>query len=96
MSAEARPLRLLLVADVAPNPDSGAAGTDLAIASELERQGHEVVAVWEDRIRHRIRHWNLHHLLEQPRVARRARQQKPAVALRPSLARIRAAHQRYA
>jgi glycosyltransferase involved in cell wall biosynthesis len=71
MSVE-RALRILLVADFSPRVDSGAAGTELAIQAELERQGHEVAAIWEDGISHRIRHWNLHHLLEQPRAIREA------------------------
>jgi glycosyltransferase involved in cell wall biosynthesis len=65
-------LRVVMIADFAPNPDSGAAGTELAIAAELERQGHSVRTIWEDRLPHRIRHWNLHHLLEQPGALRDA------------------------
>ena len=67
-----RPLRILFLADFDPNPNSGAAGTELELANELERQGHEIVRVWGDSLPHRVRHWNLHHLLEQPRTYRDA------------------------
>lgn len=67
-AVDRQPLRLLFVADFAPNPDSGAAGTEIQLSAELGRQGHQVETVWGDRLPHRIRHWNLHHLLEQPRA----------------------------
>ena len=65
------PLRVLLVADMEPNRDSGAAGTDMEVADELERQGHDVVRRWSDSFPHRIRHWNLYHLIEQPAAMKR-------------------------
>jgi len=71
MSA-ARPLRVLFLADVSPDPSSGAADTELRLADELEALGHEVVRVWGDALPHRLRHWNLHHLFEQPRAYRDA------------------------
>lgn len=61
-----------MVMDAEPRRDTGAAGTEIAIADELERQGHRVRRIFGDRLRHRIRHWNLHHLLEQPGTYRRA------------------------
>jgi glycosyltransferase involved in cell wall biosynthesis len=64
------PLRLLFLADFVPDPNSGAAGTEIQLSAELVRQGHEVETVWGDRLPHRIHHWNLHHLLEQPRAYR--------------------------
>lgn len=60
-----------MIADVDPDPNSGAAGTELALARELGNIGHEVVTVWRQELRHRIRHWNLHHLIEQPIEYRR-------------------------
>jgi glycosyltransferase involved in cell wall biosynthesis len=59
-------VRILVGADVTPNLDSGAAGTVLATNEALRELGHEVDAFWGDAIRHRIRHWNLHYLLELP------------------------------
>lgn len=66
------PLRILMAMDADPNPDSGAAGTELAIASHLRLQGHAVRNLWATDLPHRIRHWNLHHLVEQPEGYRRA------------------------
>lgn len=66
------PLRTVMLMDADPNPDTGAAGKGIAIARELERQGHRVRTIWGDRLSHRIAHWNLHHLLEQPRAYRSA------------------------
>ncbi|HVS10404.1 MAG TPA: glycosyltransferase family 4 protein [Planctomycetota bacterium] len=63
-------LRILLVADMEPRRDSGAAGTEIELAEELARQGHEVLCRWHDALPHRIGHWNLYHLLEQPRAMR--------------------------
>ncbi len=68
----AQSLRILLLADVRPDPNSGAAGTEMRLADELEGLGHEVVRVWADHLPHRVQHWNLHHLLEQPRGYRAA------------------------
>lgn len=65
-------LRILMVADVAPNPDSGAAGAEVQLGNALEALGHDVVQVWRDDLSHRIRHGNLHQLLEQPRAYRTA------------------------
>jgi len=63
-------LRILMLADFAPNPDSGAAGTEFALATELRRQGHELESLWADCLPHHIRHWNLYHLFEQPGAIR--------------------------
>jgi glycosyltransferase involved in cell wall biosynthesis len=67
-----RPLRILMLADVRPDPNSGAAGTEMRLGDELEALGHDVTRGWADALPHRIRHWNLHHLLEQPRGYRAA------------------------
>jgi glycosyltransferase involved in cell wall biosynthesis len=66
------PLRLLFLADFVPDLNSGAAGTELQLSAELARQGHAVDTIWGDRLSHRVRHWNLHHLVEQPRSYRAA------------------------
>ena len=71
-SNDLRPLRLLFLADFVPDPNSGAAGTEIQLSSELRRQGHAVDTIWGDELPHRVRHWNLHHLLEQPRAYRQA------------------------
>ncbi len=69
-ASNSRPLHLLFLADFTPDPNSGAAGTEIQLSAELARQGHAVDTVWGDRLPHRVRHWNLHHLLEQPRAYR--------------------------
>lgn len=74
----ADPLRLLFLADFDPNPNSGAAGTEIQLSAELRRQGHAVDTIWGDALPHRVRHWNLHHLLEQPRAYWRAIQSRLA------------------
>jgi glycosyltransferase involved in cell wall biosynthesis len=65
-------MRILVGADVPPNPDSGAAGTVFATSESLRALGHEVDEIWSGDLRHRIRHWNLHYLLELPRSYRNA------------------------
>lgn len=65
-------MRILVGADVPPNPDSGAAGTVVATNAALRELGHQVDEIWADDLGHRIRHWNLHYLLELPREYRRA------------------------
>jgi glycosyltransferase involved in cell wall biosynthesis len=64
------PLRILVAADVPANPNSGAAGTVFATNAALRALGHDVEEVWADDLPHRIRHWNLHYLLELPRAYR--------------------------
>ena len=67
-----RSLRILTVADVPPDPDSGAAGTVYHTNVAFRELGHEVYEVWADQLGpRRIRHGNLHSLLEQPRTYRR-------------------------
>jgi glycosyltransferase involved in cell wall biosynthesis len=65
-------MRILFAADVPPDPDSGAAGTEYQTVEALRKLGHEVDCVWADRLPHRIRHGNLHYLLELPRAYRAA------------------------
>jgi glycosyltransferase involved in cell wall biosynthesis len=63
-------LRILVGADVEPNPNSGAAGTVVATNAALRALGHQVDEIWANDLSHRIRHWNLHYLLELPRSYR--------------------------
>jgi glycosyltransferase involved in cell wall biosynthesis len=64
-------MKILFMADVAPDPSSGAAGTELRTAEGLRRLGHEVDAIWAPQLGRRIAHGNLHYLLELPRAYRR-------------------------
>lgn len=65
-------MRILVGADVPPDPNSGAAGTVVATNLSLRALGHEVDAFWNDDLAHRIKHWNLHYWLELPREYRKA------------------------
>jgi glycosyltransferase involved in cell wall biosynthesis len=64
-------MRILFAADVLPDPDSGAAGTEWQTIQALRQLGHEVDEVWAGDLGRRIRHGNLHYLLELPRAYRR-------------------------
>jgi len=64
-------MRILFMADVPPDPNAGAAGTELRTAGALRGLGHEVDAVWALQLGRRIPHGNLHYLLELPRAYRR-------------------------
>ena len=66
------PLRILTVANVPPDPNSGAAGTVYYTNAALRELGHQVDEIWADQLGpRRIAHGNLHSLLEQPRAYRR-------------------------
>jgi len=65
-------LRILVAADVPPDPNSGAAGTEYQAIRALRRLGHEVDEIWAHDLPHRIRHGNLHHVLELPKGLRDA------------------------
>lgn len=65
-------MRILFAADVMPDPDSGAGGTEWQTIQALRRQGHEVDEIWAADLGRRIRHGNLHYLLELPGAYRRA------------------------
>jgi glycosyltransferase involved in cell wall biosynthesis len=65
-------MRILFAADVAPDPDAGASGTELQTIQALQRLGHKVDAIWADELGRRIQHGNLHYLLELPRAFRSA------------------------
>ena len=64
-------MRILFMADVPPDPNSGAAGTEVRTADALRALGHDVDAVWAPQLGRRIAHGNLHYLLELPRAFRR-------------------------
>ena len=71
-------MKILTVAAVPPNPNSGASGTVVKINEGLRSLGHEVDEIWDDELTHRIKHGNLYSLLEQPRAYRKAIQRKLA------------------
>jgi len=65
-------LRILSIANVPPDPNSGAAGTVYATNFAFRELGNEVDEIWADQLGpRRIRHGNLHSLIEQPRAYRR-------------------------
>lgn len=64
-------MRILFAADVAPDPNSGASGTEWQTIQALRRLGHEVDEIWASDLGRRIRHGNLHYLLELPAAYRR-------------------------
>ncbi|WP_149497774.1 glycosyltransferase family 4 protein [Roseiconus lacunae] len=75
-------MRILTVANVPADPDSGAAGTVYHTNVALRQLGHDVDELWDAQLGpRRIRHGNLHSLIEQPlayrRAVLRATEQKP-------------------
>lgn len=64
-------MRFLVGSDYAPDPNAGAAGTIYWTNRALESLGHEVDEFWGPDLPHRIRHGNLHYLLELPPAFRR-------------------------
>ena len=70
------PMRILFMADVPPNPYSGAAGTEWQTVEALRQLGHDVDTVWAGDLPHRIRHGNTHYLLELPKAYRDAVQRR--------------------
>jgi glycosyltransferase involved in cell wall biosynthesis len=65
-------VRLLFAANTPADPNLGAPGCDLATIAALRELGHEVDEIWEPAHPRRIRHANLHQLLELPRAYERA------------------------
>ncbi len=65
-------LRILIAADVPPDPNAGASGTVYQMNAALRRMGHDVEEVWGPELGRRIRHGNLHYLLELPLTYRHA------------------------
>jgi len=64
-------MKILFMADVPPDKDSGAAGTEYQTIKAIRALGHEVDTVWADALPHRISHGNLHYLVELPFAYRR-------------------------
>lgn len=65
-------MRILFAADVPPDINTGAAGTELQTIRALRGLGHQVDEIWADDLPRRISHGNLHYLLELPRGYRDA------------------------
>jgi glycosyltransferase involved in cell wall biosynthesis len=59
-------MKILFMANVAPNPSSGAAGTEFQTMKALRELGHTVDDVWTDELSHHLGHFNLYNLLELP------------------------------
>ncbi len=59
-------MKILFMADVVPNLNSGASGTEIQTIKALRDLGHEVDEIWADGLSHCIKHGNLHYLLELP------------------------------
>src|SRR5436190_5175442 len=57
-----------MMADTPADPNRGAAGTEVQTMLALRKLGHDVDAIWSDRLGRRIGHGNLHLLLELPRT----------------------------
>ena len=64
-------MKILVMASNTPDLNKGASGTILQTFKAMENLGCDVTYVWEDQIRRRIRHGNLHFLLELPLTYRR-------------------------
>lgn len=60
------PLRFLMVADLPPDPDGGASGTQLRMIRWLRQLGHNVDAIWAADLPHYISHGNSHDIFEKP------------------------------
>ena len=59
-------MKILIAADVPCNPNSGAAGTVYHVSEALRALGHDVENIWDSDLPHKIKHGNLHYLLELP------------------------------
>jgi glycosyltransferase involved in cell wall biosynthesis len=59
-------VRILMGADVLPDPNAGVGGTVLRTAEALRVLGHEVDAFWATDVGRRVRHGNLHYAAELP------------------------------
>lgn len=72
LPTKTKPLRILTIANVQFDPNSGAAGTDIAINDIFEKAGHQVDAVWESDLGKKwITHGNLSYAFEAPRLIRK-------------------------
>ncbi len=59
-------MRILVGANVFPDPNSGAAGTVYQTNRALRELGHQVDEIWSPALGRKIKHGNLHYLLELP------------------------------
>ena len=59
-------MKILMATAVPPDDHSGVAGTEYRTLLALRDLGHDVEAIWQDGLRRRLRHGNLHYLLELP------------------------------
>jgi len=59
-------MKILIAHDVPPDPNLGASGAVYQMSKSLQKLGHEVDNIWADDLPHRIKHGNLHYLLELP------------------------------
>jgi glycosyltransferase involved in cell wall biosynthesis len=65
-------MKILFLANVAPNPNSGAAGTEFQTIKALRKLGHTVDDIWTERLSHYVGHFNLYNLFELPVAYRNA------------------------
>lgn len=65
-------MKIFFAADFDYDPNSGAAGTEIQIISELRACGCEVTERWRHHMSGKITHGNLHYLLELPKLYRKA------------------------
>jgi glycosyltransferase involved in cell wall biosynthesis len=59
-------MKILFMANVAPNLSSGAAGTELQTVNALRDIGHAVDDIWTEELSHHLKHFRLYDLLELP------------------------------
>ena len=59
-------MRVLFMADMMPDPNQGASGTEVQTIGALRRLGCKVDEIWSTDLPHKIKHGNLHYLLELP------------------------------
>lgn len=67
-----RPLRILVGHLGEPDPNSGAAGTNLAVVKALREAGHQVTDLWQRDVHRRIAHHALYYAMEAPMAIRAA------------------------
>lgn len=65
-------MKILFAADVPPDPDAGASGTEIQTIGALKQIGHEVDTIWSKDLGRIIKHGNAHYLLELPRKYKHA------------------------
>lgn len=64
-------MRILFIAALEKDLDSGAAGTEYYTLNAIKAAGHEVTEIWAEDIPRKIAHGNLHYFLELPTLYRR-------------------------